>query len=99
MCQVTNILIVALSLAILATGTASAQGRRDDYARAQQFLSDEVKKLAFDGHVDPSWIRKTNRFWYRKEGPFGKQFVLVDAASLTSGPAFDHERLAASLSS
>lgn len=76
-----------------------AQGRRDDYARAEKFLPDEIRNLVYDGQVDARWIGKSDRFWYRKEGPFGKQFVLVDAARLTSSPAFDHDRLAASLSS
>src|SRR5262249_50929376 len=64
-----------------------------------QFLTEPVRDLAYDGMVDPQWIGKTNRFWYRKEGPFGKQFTLVDVAALTTAPAFDHQKIAAALSS
>ena len=92
---------VFLLLLVFASGAtlASAQGRRDDYEKAGRFLTESIRDLAYDGMVDPQWIGKTTRFWYRKEGPFGKQFMLVDAAALTSAPAFDHDRIAAELSS
>jgi dipeptidyl aminopeptidase/acylaminoacyl peptidase len=45
-----------------------------------------------------SWIDKTSRFWYRKAVKGGKEFVLVDAETLVKKPAFDHARLADSLS-
>src|SRR5207244_3128756 len=40
----------------------------------------------------------TSRFWYLKEGPDGKEFVLVDAAQGSRAAAFDHQRLAAAAS-
>jgi dipeptidyl aminopeptidase/acylaminoacyl peptidase len=94
----TRVSLLLLAFAGSAT-LASAQGRRDDYEKAGQFLTESIRDLAYDGQVDPQWIGKSNRFWYRKEGPSGKQFVLVDAAALTTAPAFDHDRIAAALSS
>ena len=94
----TRVSLLLLAFACSAT-LASAQGRRDDYEKAGQFLTESIRDLAYDGQVDPQWIGKSNRFWYRKEGPSGKQFVLVDAAALTTAPAFDHDRIAAALSS
>jgi len=90
---------LVLLLFVCSTTLAVAQGRREDYEKAGQFLTEPVRDLAYDGMVDPQWIGKTNRFWYRKEGPFGKQFMLVDVGALTSSPAFDHEKIAAALSS
>ena len=89
-----------LTAVLLCSSTlAAAQGSRDDYGRAGKFLPDEIRHLAYDGQVDARWIGQTDRFWYRKEGPFGKAFVRVDAVSLTSTPAFDHQRIATALSS
>jgi dipeptidyl-peptidase 4 len=88
--------LVAVSL--FAPLAASAQGTRDDYARAERFLNDEIKKLAFDGQVEPHWIDGTDRFWYVNDGPDGKTFMLADAAQATRAPAFDHQRLAQGLS-
>ncbi|HSU68853.1 MAG TPA: DPP IV N-terminal domain-containing protein, partial [Tepidisphaeraceae bacterium] len=45
--------------------------------------------------VEPHWFAQGSRFWYRVEtGPGAHQFVLVDAAHGSRGPAFDHRRLA-----
>src|SRR5439155_350960 len=48
--------------------------------------------------VIPHWIAEKSRFWYRKAGTKGTDFILVDRERNTSGPAFDHARLAVSLS-
>ena len=88
-------------LALLAGVMAApvlAQGTLQDYERAQQFLPGNVRHLVVDGTVLPNWIGKTSRFWYRKEAAGGSQFILVDPEKNTSGPAFDHARLAAALS-
>lgn len=77
---------------------ALAQGALADYQRAQQFLPGNLRHLISLADVNPHWIEKTNRFWYRKVTPQGSQFVLVDAEQNTSAPAFDHEKLAATLS-
>ncbi len=82
----------------LAPSLAAGQGTRDDYARAERFLNDDIKKLAFDGQVDPHWLRGTDRFWYLNDGPEGKTFMMADAAQGTRAPAFDHQRLAQGLS-
>ena len=77
---------------------AFAQGKLEDYQRAQQFLPGNLRHLVYVADINPHWIEKTSRFWYRKTSPQGSQFVLVDADRNTSAPAFDHTRLAESLS-
>jgi dipeptidyl-peptidase-4 len=63
------------------------QGTLADYQRAQQFLPGNLRHLISLADVNPHWIEKTNRFWYRKATPAGSEFVLVDADQNTSGPA------------
>src|SRR5947199_357023 len=77
---------------------ASAQGKVEDYQRAQRFLPGNVRHLVSVADINPHWIEKSNRFWYRRVGLNDTQFILVDAEKNTSEPAFDHERLATSLS-
>ncbi len=74
-----------------------AQGTLGDYERAQSLRS-KFQGLAINVAERANWIEKTNRFWYRKSVKGGHEFVLFDAESLTKKPAFDHEKLAASLS-
>lgn len=61
-------------------------------------LPGNLPKILSVADVRPHWIGKSDRFWYLKIGPEGRQFVLVDAARNTGGPAFDQARLAAALS-
>lgn len=79
-------------------GPAAAQGTREDYQRAEQFLPGNLRHRIYVAEVAPHWIAKKNRFWYRKAGTKGVEFLLVDAEQNTTGPAFDHARLAESLS-
>jgi dipeptidyl aminopeptidase/acylaminoacyl peptidase len=74
-----------------------AQGTRADYDRANK-LREKFQGLAVDIIERPTWIGTTSKFWYRKSVKGGNEFVLVDAAAPTKKPAFDHARLAASLS-
>jgi dipeptidyl aminopeptidase/acylaminoacyl peptidase len=76
---------------------AGAQGTQADYERARG-LRDKLQGLALNIPESANWIEKTSRFWFRKSVKGGNEFVLVDAETLAKRPAFDHERLAASLS-
>ena len=76
---------------------AAAQGTLADYRRADG-LGDRLQGLVVDVAERPSWIGEANRFWYRKTVEGGHSFVLVDAETEAKGPAFDHERLASTLS-
>src|SRR5437879_11198325 len=91
-------LAIAAVVAFLPLPAVLAQGTREDYQRAQQFLPGNLRHRVYVADVIPHWIAEKNRFWYRKAGTKGTEFILVDAEQNASGPAFDHARLAASLS-
>jgi len=88
---------IVLSFVAVSAGPAMAQGAIADYQRAMG-LRERFADLATDVAETPSWIDETSRFWYRRSVTDGNQFVVVDAATQEKRPAFDHERLAASLS-
>ncbi len=77
-------------------GAARAQGTVADYQRAMG-LRDKTQGLAVNVPEPATWVEKTTRFWYRKSVKGGNEFLLVDAATTQKRPAFDHEKLAASL--
>src|ERR1700730_4249318 len=92
---------VVLAAVVLACSTAPAvlgQGTREDYERAQQFLPGNLRRHIYVADVTPHWIAKSDRFWYRKAGPKGTEFLLVDPTQAATKPAFDQARLAAALS-
>ena len=78
--------------------TAVAQGRLEDYQRAERFLFGNASNVVHLADVSPHWIEKTNRFWYRRVEGKESRFLLVDAEANSVAPAFDHSRLAAALS-
>ncbi len=85
-----------MALMLVAT-RLHAQGTKTDYDRANH-LAELVKNKVFKATVTPHWLADNKRFWYRNDLAEGRrEFVLVDAAAGTRGPAFDHTRLAAAL--
>ena len=68
------------------------------YERAVKHLPAQAAKLIRNATIDPVWMKGQDKFVYRRQlAAEAKEFVLVDAVANTSGPAFDHGRLAASL--
>lgn len=67
-----------------------------DYRRALE-LEDRLEGTVIRVPEEPHWSEGSDRFWYRVSVRGGDAFVLVDAESREKRRAFDHDRLAASL--
>ena len=92
--RVAGLLAGVLLFPVLST----AQGMPADYARAQG-LRARYEGAAVDIAGSPTAIGRTHRFWYRKSVKGVEQFMAIDADTLQKQPAFDHEKIAESLSS
>ncbi len=68
-----------------------------DYERAESRLVYNTAQLLDQGSVRPYWL-PNDRFWYRRLTAIGTEFILVDPNKATRLPAFDHSKLATSLS-
>ncbi len=94
--------LVSLSLAVVLGASLLAQQRpsltEDDYARAERFLGPAVTPLVVGGAVTATWL-PDDRFWYRNTIAAGAEFIIVDPAKKTRVRAFNHEKVAAALSS
>jgi dipeptidyl aminopeptidase/acylaminoacyl peptidase len=93
----TGRLVAAIVALVSSAVVCSAQGTAADYERART-LRLTYEKAAGPITEPATWIEKTSRFWYRRSVPGGAEFVVVDAATKRSTPAFDHARLATGLS-
>jgi len=91
-------LAIILVICSLTPHSAFAQGTLEDYQRAQRFLPGNLRHVVFLADIEPHWIEKTDRFWYRRISPKGTEFILVDADKNTVAPAFDQTELAKKLS-
>ena len=79
-------------------GLVRAQGTLADYRRGQE-LARTAPRLVVDVPGSANWIGETDHFWYSCSVKGGTEFLLVDAGAATKKPAFDHEKLAAAISS
>ena len=68
-----------------------------DYQNAENLLGYNTQKYVDRGNVSPNWI-PGDKFWYRVLTPVGSEYILVDPVKGTKTAAFDHEKLAAALS-
>jgi dipeptidyl aminopeptidase/acylaminoacyl peptidase len=82
----------------LFSGLAIAQGTLADYQRAEG-LDAKARGLVVNSPTAPTWIGESDHFWYSRTVKTGHEFVLVDAATGTKKAAFDHDKLAAAISS
>jgi dienelactone hydrolase len=90
--------IALVGALLLGLGRVRAQGTLADYQRGQA-LARTSQGLVTDVPGAANWIGETDHFWYSRSVKGGTEFVLVDAGAATRKPAFDHEKLAAALSS
>ena len=74
----------------------NSQGKIDDYQRAFS-LRDNLKNKVLYDDVNAQWIGNTQRFWYVRNTPQGKVYVVTDAKQLKRKVLFDHTKLAAAL--
>ncbi len=73
------------------------QELREAYqASARRF---RAEGRVYKGQITPHWFDNNTRFWYRNDLPGGaREFILVAVEPGSRTPAFDHKRLAESLS-
>lgn len=90
-----NLLLAAM---LFCTNIAIAQGTIEDYRRAysagEKFSANKVSY----SNVNPEWIGQTHYFWYVRNTPDGRIYVLVDADTQNRKDLFDHKLVAAALS-
>jgi dipeptidyl aminopeptidase/acylaminoacyl peptidase len=81
--------------------TPSREDLAKAYAKAGQFGGGRRGQMpgVYKSQLTAHWFANNSRFWYHNELKGGtREFLVVDAARGKRGPAFDHAKLAASLS-
>lgn len=86
-----RLLLASAALALL---PAAASAQQLSYAKAEQLLDWNTRPLVAGGQVNPEWLKDGNRFWYRNQTGQGSEFILMDPATGTRAPLFDHVKLA-----
>lgn len=92
--------LIYFALAALSIGPCltDAQGTKADYVRMNGFR-ERFRGLVLNERITPNWIGGGSRFWYtRQEAGGNRTFMLVDPMAGKKGPAFDHAKMAATIS-
>lgn len=80
------------------SSTVSAQGTLEDYNRVYQSRRDFSPSNVYCSNVNPTWLSGKSAFWYVRETPQGREYVITDAVSKKRSPLFDHSKLSALIS-
>ncbi len=89
--------VVLAVVLLLSGGIVFGQGSKADYERAFH-LRPVFEGKVLNASVDAEWITNSTRFWYRRQTSTNTgEYVVVDAASGSKDPAFDHGKLATAL--
>ena len=88
---------LAVTLAFCAPALAQTSLTSADYARAEKFMGYNTAPVVYGAGVRPTFL-EGDRFWYRVTRESGAEFMLVNPATGSKAPAFDHAKLAAELS-
>nr|MBA3640029.1 hypothetical protein [Acidobacteriota bacterium] len=89
-------LLVGVAPGLLPAGVF-AQATIPDYQRSMG-LRERYADLVTGTADAPRWIEQTNRLYYRRTVKGGHEWMLVDGTTQAKSPAFDHEKLAAAIS-
>lgn len=86
-----------LTMVVLAS-PAFSQDILENYNRAYRSWQDFGSKNVFYSNVRATWFSGMPAFWYIRETPDGREYVMVNALSRKRAPLFNHEQLAERLS-
>ena len=94
----TKLLLTATALAaFFSAGAQQPVITAKDYENAEKFMSYNTEPFIDAVTVRPNWL-PDERFWYQATTAKGTEFILVDPVKKARALAFDHQKLAASLS-
>ena len=89
---------IVLGLTMFLSGSmVFSQGSLEDYKRAYSLSQKFSREKVFYSDVTPQWIKGTHRFWYVRNTPEGRVYVITDADKKTRKELFDHQKLADNL--
>jgi dipeptidyl aminopeptidase/acylaminoacyl peptidase len=69
-----------------------------NYKQAFHYSPDFLRQFVYSTSVTPSWIGKTDEFWYSYRTSKGTTWWRVDPKRANKAPLFDHAKLATQLS-
>lgn len=85
--------LALLTVRAIVAPAVAQDAMTDAYARAEKVLDANLAGVMRNADVVPHWIDGGDRFWYRRDGDSGPEWVIVQSATGERKPAFDAARL------
>lgn len=89
---------ILLGALFLSVSKGYAQGTVEDYNRANSLKEKFSSNKVLYSNVNPQWIPGTHQFWYIRNTPEGRIYVVVNAEKKQRKELFNHLLLAKELS-
>ena len=89
---------ILLGALLLSVSKGYAQGTVEDYNRANSLKEKFSSNKVLYSNVNPQWIPGTHQFWYVRNTPEGRIYVVVNAEKKQRKELFNHLLLAEELS-
>ncbi|MBC8089724.1 MAG: DPP IV N-terminal domain-containing protein, partial [Phycisphaerae bacterium] len=96
-----GVLAASASPALMANAQAlppNPNGPKANWTLFNRFGTAALRNMTFSTSITPRWIGETDSMFYSWRDHSGDKWVLVNAATKTKKPLFDHVKLAAQLS-
>lgn len=90
--------LLFITVVFIFTAQLSAQTTLERYQKAEQFLPKNISKLTRNVNIRINPVEGTNDFWYKLQTEKGVKYYYFTGENIKSEEAFDHLKLAASLS-
>jgi hypothetical protein len=90
------LVLLAFALPLFACAQTETIGKftQEDSDRMEKMLPRTLLPKIKNAFVFPHWIGKSDEFWYQRQIAEGTTFLIVDATTGRSRPAFDHQPIA-----
>ncbi|MCG6187324.1 S9 family peptidase [Maribellus maritimus] len=89
-----TVLLLLAGLSLLSV----SQNMLERYQKAEKFLPKNISNLTRNVNLNINEVKGTSDFWYKLQTEKGERYYYFDGENIQSEEAFDHSKLAASLS-
>ncbi|MCT4591276.1 MAG: S9 family peptidase [Carboxylicivirga sp.] len=86
-------------MCLFTLATHSVFSQQADFAKAEKFTLNNVRKYLGSSRVNPNWIENSHLFWYSYKTSDGNFFWFVDPEKRSKKPLFDNNDLASKVTS
>lgn len=90
-------LLTLLAVPLCASSFVAAASEDNPYELAERFSGDKLRSMIHSTTIRPNYFKQGDRFWYTYSTSDGTRYMLVDPATRTRKPLFDHDLMASRL--